>query len=87
MTETEGDVHDHAIMLLLKELDLTPVSTLPRDATGTIVHLRGELSLRDFSSFGDILSMVASDPKQFNVQRQERARFKLDSRAFPRSSP
>ena len=87
MTETEGDVHDHAIMLLLKELDLTPVSTLPRDATGTIVHLRGELSLRDFSSFGDILSMVASDPKQFNVQRQEarqiQAAFKGISNVIP----
>lgn len=86
-TETEADVHDHAIMMLLQNLDLTPMSTLPRDATGTIVYLRGELSLRDFSSFGDILSIVASDPKQFSIPKQEarqiQAAFKGISKVVP----
>lgn len=71
MTETEADVHDHAVMVLLQELALDPLDKLPEDATGTIVHLRGELSLRDYSSFSDLISVVNAAPGQFGATKKE----------------
>lgn len=71
MTETETDIHDHAVMVLLRELALEPTDELPDDATGTIVHLRGELSLRDYSSFDDLVSVVGSNPTQFGATKKE----------------
>ena len=71
MTETEADVHDHAVMLLLQELALEPSGELPADATGVIIHLRGELSLRDYSSFNDLASIVGANPAQFGTTKKD----------------
>lgn len=72
MTETETDIHDHTVMILLQELALKPLDELPIDAAGAIVHLRGELSLRDYSSFDDLISSVVGvNPSLFGMTKKD----------------
>ena len=44
---------------------------MPTDATGAIIHLRGELSLRDYGSFNDLASIVGANPTQFGTTKKD----------------
>lgn len=71
LLEQNIDPHDHNVIELMNALDLPVYDKLPENALGTIVHLRGNISIRDFSTYAEIVPFMAKNYKLFDIKKQE----------------
>ena len=71
LQEQNIDPHDHSIIELMNILDLPIYDNLPEKAQGALVHIHGQLSIRDFNACVDIVPFMAKNRQLFNIEKQE----------------
>lgn len=69
--EELAEPHDNAILELLNSLDLQPISKLPKEATGKLVHFRGNIFIRNINTLSDIINLMADNSQLFGVTRKD----------------
>ena len=63
--------HDNAILELLNSLDLQPISYLPIQATGTMIHFQGNIFIRNLNTLLEMVNLMADSPQLFNISRKD----------------
>lgn len=71
LQEQNIDPHDHNVIDLLNILDLPLLDSLPVSTFGQLVHLQGNISIRDFKTISELIPAVSKTPQLFHIDKKE----------------
>lgn len=67
--KTNIEEHDYSILKLLEILDLEELSDLPIDANAQLVHLKGNIAIRNLKEFSNILPIFTKPNTLLNIDK------------------